>query len=531
MGSSERGGRTASRTGAAFDQQAAIEREQLVADVLRFRSMMIPATSLWFAFLVFDWLVTQQAGSGHMLEYLAIRVVCGGHAAFVLWRLYRPQLPSQRELAVLDVSLFVMVSSGLALMNLPYRGIASPYFPGILLAIIVRGTIRAQPWRQGVVFVGLPAAMYPIVVLAAAAVSPRLREQLADPSLQLVFALNTTFVMSAALLLVWFGHIVWGLRRQVFESRSIGKYRLRRRIGRGGMGEVWAAYHRGLQQEVALKFLRVDTARHPEALARFEREVQASATLSHPNTVRVFDHGVTDDGLWYYAMELLTGVNLETLVKADGPLPAERVIHFGLQAARALAEAHARDIVHRDVKPENLFVAEMGGERDFIKLLDFGIAKLEAVGDDTRLTSAGWVGGTPAFISPEVASGLDATPASDVYSLGATLYFALVGDVPLPADNPAAMMQAHIEREPERPSVRLGRAVEGELEGIIMRCLAKRPRDRFADAGALADALAACGSANRWRPQRTTAAPPLKVDGDHDSSLSDTVALSPKRVG
>ncbi len=502
-----------------------------MAEVLQFRSMMLPAIALWFAFLVFDWIVTQQSGTGSMAEFVAIRVVCGVYAGFVVWRLYRAEPPSPRALAILDVTLFTMVAAALALMNLPYHGIVSPYFPGILLSLILRGAVRSQRWRAGLVFVGVPAAMYPAVMLAAAAVSDEVRAQLSHGSTLLVFALNTMFVASAAFLVIWHGHLVWGLQRRVFESRSIGKYRLRRRIGRGGMGDVWAAYHRGLQREVALKFLKVESARKPDALARFEREVQASATLSHPNTVRVFDHGVTADGLWYYAMELLRGVNLEALVTRDGPLPPARVVHMGLQAARALAEAHDRDIVHRDVKPENLFVAEIGGERDFIKLLDFGIAKLTLDDSDARLTETGWIGGTPAFLSPEVAAGKEAIPASDVYSLGATLYFALVGKVPLSADNTAAILRAHIERTPEPPSQRMDTPLPPDVEAIVMRCLAKSLDERYPNAGVLADTLASCSLSNAWRPGRSVlvdpaASPTAGITDPEATGLGDTVELS-----
>src|SRR5262249_2757478 len=159
---------------------------------------------------------------------------------------------------------------------------------------------------------------------------------------------------------------------------SLGRYKLKTRIGEGGMGEVWVAYHNGLKRDVAVKILRNDDdddADATQAVTRFEREVRATTELTHPNTVRLYDYGVTDDGLCYYVMELLSGENLESLAARDAPLPSARAIHLLLQAARALAEAHARGIVHRDVKPANIFVTNAGGEDDFVKVLDFGIAK------------------------------------------------------------------------------------------------------------------------------------------------------------
>src|SRR5690606_13053594 len=150
---------------------------------------------------------------------------------------------------------------------------------------------------------------------------------------------------------------------------------------RGGMGEVWAAWHKGLGREVAVKMLRLEGGPQglesdPVAVERFRREVRATSELSHPNPVRVFDYGATEDGILYYAMELLEGENLRSLVRREGPLPPARAVHLVSQAARALAEAHRKGIVHRDVKPENVFVVDAGGERDFVKVLDFGIAKV-----------------------------------------------------------------------------------------------------------------------------------------------------------
>ena len=237
------------------------------------------------------------------------------------------------------------------------------------------------------------------------------------------------------------------VRRQVFEARSLGRYRLTRRLGAGGMGEVWLAHHAALKRDVAVKILRPGAEGHtPGSIARFEREVRATAELVHPNTVRVFDYGVTDDGLQYYAMELLSGVDMATLVEREGALPPARALLLIGQASRALAEAHDHGIVHRDIKPENLFVTSLGGEPDFVKVLDFGIAKVSA--GDTTMTSAGSVLGTPAFISPEVATGLPADARSDVYALGAVLYFLLSGCRPFEAASIGAMLVAHISEPP-----------------------------------------------------------------------------------
>ncbi len=216
-----------------------------------------------------------------------------------------------------------------------------------------------------------------MVLFGAAAFSPHIAAQVHDPAAVTTLLINSAYVLSTCVLLVMCGHIVWSLRRQVFEARSLGRYRLKRRLASGGMGDVWAAYHPGLKRDVAVKILRPETQeRSARALERFEREVHATAELVHPNTVRVFDYGTTEDGLWYYVMELLEGETLACHVARLGPLSPARAVHIVGQAARALGEAHERGIVHRDVKPENLFLTSLGGEHDFVKVLDFGIAKI-----------------------------------------------------------------------------------------------------------------------------------------------------------
>ncbi|HJL14669.1 MAG TPA: serine/threonine-protein kinase, partial [Sandaracinaceae bacterium LLY-WYZ-13_1] len=272
-----------------------------------------------------------------------------------------------------------------------------------------------------------------------------------------------------------------------------------RRIGKGGMGEVWAAWHRGLEREVALKILKLEDEDDAVGAARFEREVRLCSGLTHPHTVRVFDYGTTEDGLLYYAMELLEGESLGALVKRTGPMRPERAVHLVTQAARALAEAHDRGIVHRDIKPENLFVTAAGGEADFVKVLDFGIAWIDE--DEAHLTRTGAVAGTPSTMSPEVIQGAPATPASDVYGLGAVLYFALTGQPPFVGEVPSQTLVAHVQDPVVPPSVRAPHVVPSDLDARVIRALAKDPAERYADGRAFAAALASCGVAGRWVPR------------------------------
>lgn len=282
------------------------------------------------------------------------------------------------------------------------------------------------------------------------------------------------------------------LRRQAAEARRLGQYALKERLGTGGMGEVYRAEHVLLRRPCALKLIRPERAGKHKDLRRFEREVQVTATLTHPNTVQIYDYGHAEDGTFYYVMEYLPGVTLEELVKRDGPLPPARAVHFLRQVCGALKEAHGRGLIHRDIKPSNVMVCERGGISDVAKLLDFGLV-LPLVGqcDGERLTQDGAITGTPAYLSPEQAGGQERVDArSDIYSLGALGYFLLTGGSPFAGRSGVKMLAAHLYEEPERLSARRP-DIPADLENIVLRCLAKEPQGRFCDVENLDRALAA----------------------------------------
>jgi serine/threonine-protein kinase len=407
---------------------------------------------------------------------------------FAVWLRLRRDPVSPAFLRGTDLLMLCATAGSTAGLCLVSGGLLSPYAAMIPVVLLGRGVLIPDHWRRGLWQLGVPAFLYPAILLGAAPFSAEIAAQLRDPAALGVLAFNLSVVLGAWGLLVVAGHRVWALRRQVFESRNIGRYRLRRRIGRGGMGEVWLAHHPGLRRDVAIKLLRPDSGADATAIARFEREVEATTELTHPHTIRIFDHGVTEDGLWFYVMELLEGTDLDSLVEREGPLPPARAVNLIGQAARALAEAHRRGIVHRDVKPANLFVATLGGETDFVKVLDFGIARVSGP-RASQLTGTGWIGGTPLYLAPEAASGVPVDAPADVYGLGASLYHALTGTPPFDGPTPMAVIVAHMEREVEPPSRRLGAPLPGALDEIVLRCLAKPPADRYADAGELAQAL------------------------------------------
>lgn len=279
------------------------------------------------------------------------------------------------------------------------------------------------------------------------------------------------------------------------ERLMVGSYRLVSRIGAGGMGEVWLGRHQLLARPAAVKLIRHDTRHddtHETFVRRFQREAQVTAGLRSPHTVQLYDFGVNDTGSFYYVMELLQGLDLHQIVTRFGPQPAARVVALLRQACRSLAEAHARDLVHRDIKPANLFVARLGVEFDFLKVLDFGIVKDQPGQAETMITGEGIVQGTPAFIAPEMAFGHAPVDArADLYSLACAAYWVLTGQTVFNGRTPAQMLLHHAQTAPTPPSAASELPIPPELDALLLQCLEKEPGRRPASALDLERALAA----------------------------------------
>jgi hypothetical protein len=293
-------------------------------------------------------------------------------------------------------------------------------------------------------------------------------------------------------------HVVTRLGRQVAKERELGSYRLGELLGRGGMGEVYRATHRMLARPAAIKLI------HPEmlqagdrksaslALARFRREAEAAAQLRSPHTVELYDFGETEDGTLYFVMELLEGLDLETLVRREGPLPQERVIHILRQVCESLEEAHVSGLIHRDIKPANIHVGRVGLRHDFAKVLDFGLVKsVSPTADgDSMATAAGLTPGTPAYMAPELALGEAVDGRADLYALGCVAYYLLTGQLVFEASSGFQMIAKHIQDTPAPPSQRTELPVAAELDRVVLACLAKQPDDRPQSAAELDRMLA-----------------------------------------
>jgi len=298
------------------------------------------------------------------------------------------------------------------------------------------------------------------------------------------------------------------MRLEAFKSRQLGQYELIEKLGSGGMGEVWTAHHRLLARPAAIKLIRPemlgDQTLAGKLLERFEREALATAVLTSPHTITVYDFGITDDHSFYYVMELLQGFDLATLVKRWGPIPAGRVIYLISQACDSLAEAHSRGLIHRDIKPSNLFTCRIGNEADFVKVLDFGLVRSmqsESAGRE-QLTQIGTVTGTPGFMSPEQITGKELDGRTDLYALGCVAYALLTAEKVFDGDG--AMMEAiqHVQEVPVPPSQRVEVPIPGDLEEVVLWCLQKSPERRPPDAAVLKHSLLRCASAREWDQER-----------------------------
>ena len=364
--------------------------------------------------------------------------------------------------------------------------------------ILLYGTFIPNTWQRAARMI-IPLTLTPFIVIGLLRLSSTTVDLYSSEITNFEQISDNVIMMTLGAVAALYGtHIINALRVEAFKARQMGQYRLKERLGAGGMGEVYLAEHCLLKRPCAIKLIRQGSQADPLALARFEREVRATARLSHWNTVNIYDYGHTDDGTFYYVMEYLWGLSLADLVERHGPLPPARAIHLLRQTCRALHEAHCAGMVHRDIKPANIFATRLGGISDVAKLLDFGLVRQTVEDDPSQGTESGRLSGSPLYMAPE--QGLAANNPdvrSDIYSLGASAYYLLTGRAPFGGTSIMQVMAAHA-RDPVESLSQLRPEVPADLESIVLKCLSKCPGDRFPDAFSLEQALADCRDANGW---------------------------------
>ncbi len=375
----------------------------------------------------------------------------------------------------------------------PWFGISWVCVWIVSFAILVPGT----PGK--VLLASLAAASTPILVLLVSVAAG------ASVGIPPFFWLGMALALYSSALIAFVGsRTVYGLGKDLSEAREMGSYRLVEKLGQGGMGEVWRAEHRLLARPAAIKFIRPEALRgrggEVDVLRRFEREAKATALLRSPHTVELYDFGVDDDGRFYYVMELLEGLDLESIPQRFGALSAGRVVALLRQVCDSLSEAHDRGLVHRDIKPANIYVCRMGNTFDFVKVLDFGLVKhFDQDEEATRLTGVGVAAGTPAYMAPEMAEGIaEVDHRADLYALGCVGYWLLTGVRVFEADSPVKMIVEHARTSPQPPSARVELPIPAELDEIVLWCLEKDPAKRPASAAELSERLLSVARADPW---------------------------------
>ena len=399
----------------------------------------------------------------------------------LLWRvIVVRRVLTERWLYRIDLACAAMIGltfSAAAVLSSERRAAGYAVLVQAILVVFTRAFVVPSSGARTAI-----ASMLELVPITLAAFALALTT---DPGIPApAFVCGAIVLCAAAVVLAALGsRLIYGLQRQVSEATQLGQYTLEEKIGEGGIGTVYRGHHVMLRRPTAIKLLRADRI-GAEALARFEREVQHTSQLAHPNTVAVFDYGRSSEGLFYYAMEYLDGFDLEQIVRKHGPLSAGRTIEILVQVCGALQEAHDRGIVHRDIKPANIILCEHGGVPDVAKVVDFGLVK--EITQDATASSENIVG-TPAYVAPESITNPGAVgPAADLYALGAVGYFLLSGRRVFDGHNAVELCIKHVTTEPvplAAPHVPV------ELARAIMKCLCKRPEERFASARDLADAL------------------------------------------
>jgi serine/threonine-protein kinase len=375
---------------------------------------------------------------------------------------------------------------------------------GTAMMVAIRAALIPSSPRRTVTVTalgGIPVVLVPaLLVPAAGGLAFRALDSGAYPWLPATTAMMWGFAIITCTVISW---VIYGLRSEVREARRFGQYVLEQKLGEGGMGEVYRARHGMMRRPSALKLLKADRTGELN-LRRFEREVQLTARLTHPNTITLFDYGRTEDNVFYYAMELLDGATLAQVVAVDGAQPAGRVVRILAMVCGALSEAHAVGLIHRDIKPANIMLCTRGGEHDVVKVLDFGLVKELEVDREVKLTGTSAVTGTPQYMAPESILNPDLVDArTDIYALGAVAYYLLAGVDVFDGKSVVEVCGQHLHQQPQPLSAR-GVVVPAELAAIVLACLDKDPNRRPQSAAELRQRVEAC-NVEPWDSPRAQA--------------------------
>ncbi|MFZ5896752.1 MAG: serine/threonine-protein kinase [Myxococcota bacterium] len=439
--------------------------------------------------------------NGGWFQLLAIAV------SIAVWLGTRRGDLSLRTLLVLDVLGTLLMLSAYAKMA-SISGHRVPQRVDLVMMLItmcvvmLRAVVIPSPWPHTLVIGAIGSI--PALELARQNAAAVVVEGYPTPAWAAMALMGVWIALALAISVVT-SRVIYGLRCQVAQVERLGQYVLEEKIGEGGMGVVYRARHALLRRPTAIKLVLPERA-GPENLARFEREVQLTASLTHPNTVSVYDYGSTPEGVFYYAMEYLDGIDLEQLVVRFGPQPPARVVHILAQVAASLGEAHSIGLVHRDVKPGNIILCQRGGLSDTAKVVDFGLVKsMSTRREGPTLSSANTIVGTPLYLAPEGLVSPERIDArADLYALGAVGYFLLTGSPVFRGQSLLEVAAQHLHQEPVPPSERVDQPIPKPLEALLLRCLAKNPLDRPQSGAELIAALSECG-AHEWSEKESSA--------------------------
>jgi serine/threonine-protein kinase len=479
---------------------------------VRLRALTLVFLVIWGVF-VFRNLLFLDRDVGNPLGLVVLSTL-----AILTAILYSPVKIPLRVLRLLEVAIIVLVVSDillvmrfrildlveinqLASVEIRLQGATLAY----VFVILLYGVFIPNTWKRAALVV-TPVVVLPLLHnLVLTLQVPQIREflgfeEVSSRVLVLVFAAAAS---------VYGAYIIGSLRAKAFEARQLGQYQLVEKLGSGGMGEVWKAKHKMLARPAAIKLIRPERLGTDDAkttrtlLHRFEREAQVTATLESPHSVLVYDFGTSEDGSFYYVMELLNGLDLEHLIRRYGPVSSARAVYFLGQACESLSDAHDRELIHRDIKPGNLFSCHFGRRYDFIKILDFGLVKTldDSAAVGPQLTAVDAIAGTPSYMAPEQALGEPIDARTDIYALGCVAYWLVTGRLVFDSNSISAMMIDHAKTPPSPPSQRCDQSISPDLESLILRCLEKDPAKRPSSAGELQRELSKCQVMGQWGPE------------------------------